>query len=178
MKHKYSGKSLSELRDEFGTGEKGFWESNTWWLSEPFAKEKAPKGVYEIDFTKQLTNLTYDQQKDSLPEGFDFPHSAVLVEAVLEHYKKTDKRLLENWWSRTSVQSSDGRFVYVGLFDSDGLHVSYDTRAYTYSYLGVCPSRLVSRKFGKLDTSLDSSVLERLESLESKMSKIEKIINL
>ena len=176
IKHQFSGKSLSELKEEFGMGDEGFWGS--WWFNESFAKEKPPKGVYEIDFEKQLTNLTYDQQRGKLPKGFDFPHPAILAEAILVHYKKTRERLLEDWWSRTSVQSSDGYFVYVGLFDSDGLDVPRDTRDDTDSGLGVCPSRLVSRKLGELDTSLDSSVLDRLEVLEDKLAKILNIINI
>jgi len=41
----------------------------------------------------------------------------------------------------TLVQSSDGNFVNVGNFDSDGLNVNNDTRDNTNSNLGVCPSR-------------------------------------
>lgn len=122
IKHKFSGKSLLELKKEFDMGEKGF--CSYWWFDEPFAKEKPPKGIYEIDFSKQLTNLNYDEQKEKLPKGFDFPHPAILAEAIFTHYKKTGERLLENWWSRTSVQSSGGYFVYVGYFDSDGLYVN------------------------------------------------------
>jgi len=40
-----------------------------------------------------------------------------------------------------SVQSSDGKFVNVGNFDSDGLNVNNDTRDNRNSNLGVCPAR-------------------------------------
>jgi hypothetical protein len=40
-----------------------------------------------------------------------------------------------------SVQSSDGKFVNVGNFDSDGLNVNNDTRDNRNSILGVCPAR-------------------------------------
>ena len=40
-----------------------------------------------------------------------------------------------------SVQTSDGKFVNVGNFDSDGLNVNNDTRDNHNSNLGVCPAR-------------------------------------
>jgi hypothetical protein len=40
-----------------------------------------------------------------------------------------------------SVQTSDGKFVNVGNFDSDGLNVNNDTRDNRNSNLGVCPAR-------------------------------------
>jgi hypothetical protein len=39
------------------------------------------------------------------------------------------------------AQSSDGNFVNVGNFDSDGLNVNNDDRSNSNSNLGVCPSR-------------------------------------
>src|SRR3990167_57590 len=108
-----------------------------------------------------------------MKKGWTFTPPAVIVEAVLEHYKKTGSRLLESWWSRTDVQSSDGSFVGVGDFDSDGLNVYGDTRDYTISGLGVCPSRLVSRKFDSSElVSLDLDSLDRIKRLEKEMEKL------
>ena len=122
IKHTYSGSSLLELRKKFGIGSSGFYD-NTWFLKEKFAKDKAPKGVYEIDVSKKHTNLTYEEQKSKLKKGWDFSHPAVLAEAILTHYKNTNKRLLEDWYSRTFCLDSDGDRVRLGLFGSGGLVV-------------------------------------------------------
>ena len=140
LKHNYSGKSLLQLKKKFGTGGEGFW-NNEWWFDEKFAKEKPSKGVYEIDFEKNLTNLTYEEQKSKIKKGWKFPHPAVLVEAILTHYEKTGERLLEDWYSRTSCVVSDGFRVYVGYFASDGLFVYYYSDGDRYSSLGVSASR-------------------------------------
>ena len=142
LKHNYSGKSLLQLRKKFGTGGKGFWDSNTWWLDEKFAKEKPPKGMYEIDFGKNLTNLNYEEQKGKIKKGWKFPHLAVLVEAMLTHYEKTGERLLEDWYSRTSSVGSRGRRVYVGGFDDFGLYVNgYDFDDCRIDHLGLASAR-------------------------------------
>lgn len=135
LKHKYSGKSLNELLQEFGLGEKGFYSD--WFKDKAFAKEKAPAGLYEIDFEKKLSNLTYDEQKKKLKKGYDFPRPAVLAEAILVHYKNTGKKLMNDWYSRTSLMDSDGGRVYVGYFDSDGLVVHYDWDDNRNDYIGV-----------------------------------------
>ena len=56
LRHNYSGKSLLELREEFGIEGGGF-HDNDWWLKKDFAKENAPKGVYEIVASKELIDL-------------------------------------------------------------------------------------------------------------------------
>ena len=155
IKHKYSGKSLLELRKKFGLGEKGFYD-NTWWLKEKFAKDKAPKGVYEIDVSKKHTNLTYEEQKSKLKKGWDFPHPAVLAEAILTHYKNTGERLLENWYSRTSFLGSVGRHVLLGFFVSDGPGVGYWWGGRRFSGIGLSSSRkLRNLKPRKLDLNLN-----------------------
>ena len=45
MKYNYTGKSLLEIREEYGLGSSGFWD-NTWWHTESFATEKPPVGMY------------------------------------------------------------------------------------------------------------------------------------
>ena len=125
IKHSYSGSSLLEIRNKFGISSNGFFD-NSWFLDEPFAKEKPEVGIYEIDIEKKLTNLTFAEQKSKLEKGWDFPHPAVLVEAILTHYKSTGERLLKDWYSRTSLVDSDGYRVDVGSFDSGGLVVSVD----------------------------------------------------
>jgi len=60
---------------------------------------------------------------------------------ILAYFQVHNERILEKDWDWTSVQSSVGEFVFVGVFDSDGLGVSLDTRGHRRSTLGVCPAR-------------------------------------
>lgn len=138
--HHYSGKSLKELREEFGTDSGGFCLQD-WYKTEPFYAEKAKAGTYEIVVEKQLENLTYKEQKNKLKKGWNIPHPAVLAEAILMHYKKTGERLLEDWYSRTSSTASDGDHVYVGGFDSGGLSVNDFWDVYRGDRVGMSASR-------------------------------------
>lgn len=59
---------------------------------------------------------------------------------ILAYFQVRNERILEKDWDWTSV-SSGGRFVSVGVFDSDGLGVRSDARGNRNSGLGVCPAR-------------------------------------
>lgn len=146
MKHNYSGKSLKELKKEFGVGSKGFCEQD-WYEQEAFWTEKPEAGAYEINVEKAYTNLTYDEQKEKLPVGFDFPHPAVLAEAILTHYRNTGERLLKDWYSRTSGVSLDVYRVYVGGFGSSGLGVDRWDFGDRGSSIGVSASRKFQEDF-------------------------------
>ena len=66
------------------------------------------------------------------------------VEVVYDtmiYYGANKKSLFVKDYDWTSVRSSDGKFVYVGRFDSDGLLVDYAARDTRHSRLGVCPAR-------------------------------------
>ena len=56
---------------------------------------------------------------------------------------KSRKRLLEQMWTWTATQSSDGRLVFVGRFGRDGVHVVYAQPGYSDGRLGV----VLARKF-------------------------------
>lgn len=60
---------------------------------------------------------------------------------ISAYYHARDKHILEKDWDWTDVQSSDGYFMLVGKFGSNGLGVNYVVRGYSSLYLGVCPSR-------------------------------------
>lgn len=138
--HLYSGKSLKELREEFGTGSSGFYNQD-WYKKESLYTEKAKAGTYEIVVEKQLENLTYEEQKKKLKKGWNIPHPAVLAEAILMHYKKTGERLLKDWYSRTRSTDSDGYRVSVGYFDSGGLSVGSGWGGSRFDHVGVSASR-------------------------------------
>ncbi len=153
IKHNYSGKSLLELRSEFGVGEGGFYNT-TWWLKEKFATEKADIGIYDIEFHEDWNNLTYQEQLEKMGNGEEFLHPAVLSEAILTYHKKVDKNLMENWYSRTLCVVSDGDRVCVGYFGSLGLNVGSYWGDYRIGYIGVASARKFSGKlkFEKIDT--------------------------
>ncbi len=133
-------KSLLDLKEEYGTGSNGFY-NNTWWLDEDFAKSVPEPGTYEINIEKQLANMTYNEQAEGLDEGWDFPHPAVIAQAILKHYQETGERILENWYTRTSFTDSDGHHVSVGYFYSDGLYVYYHWDDYRDSCIGIAAAR-------------------------------------
>lgn len=166
--HNYTGASLRELREKYGVGEAGFYD-NSWWKDEPFADEHGERGEYEIDFESKLVNLSFDEQKRQLRGGFEFPHPAVIVEAVLEHYKNTGNRLLQNWYSRTNTLDSYGGRVGVGGFGAGGLYVCRYGGGLRGASIGVSSSRKLKLESGNLET------FETL-SLESRLAKAEAIL--
>ena len=179
MKHNYSGKSLLELRAEYGIGGEGFY-NNSWWKNKAFASEKPPKGVYEIELGEDLTNLSFKEQEAKLKKGFTPIHPAILADFILSTYKKTKERFLEKIWCRTSVLGSGGYRVYVGDFDESGLGVYRGLDDDRYGDIGLS----CARKFGK--GNLKSAELEPIEpldilplppsDLEKRVSTIEKIL--
>lgn len=175
MKFNISGKNLLELKKEYGVGEGGFY--SVWWENEEFAKDKPVPGIYEIDVENELRNLSVEEQKKKLKKGFEFPHLAVIAEAILSHHKKTKKWLFENYYSRTSLISSGGGRVVVGGCCDGSVGVS-GWGGSGGGGVGVGASRkLKSLKSIKLEP-FDSLFLERLESLENDMSKLKKVINI
>ena len=165
--HQFSGKSLLELREKFGTGSSGFWD-NTWWLKEDWAKEKPEVGVYGLDLSDELVDLTFDEQKKKLKKGFEVAHPAIIAEAILTHFKETGERLCENYWVRTSSIPSAyaGCVSCVGNFDENGLDVGR-WGGYRRSSLGVGASRklrsLKPRKIEPLDSLSLEKRVERIE---------------
>lgn len=122
--HNYTGKNLLELKDKFGVGSSGFYDSD-WWLKEGFASETPPQGKYEIDLGENLVNLTLDEQVKKLKNGFEPIHPAILVEFILTDYRNTGRKLLEYNYTRTSSLGSHGRRVPVGDFDDSGLYIAH-----------------------------------------------------
>lgn len=171
--HKYSGKSLLQLREKFSTGFLGFY-NNGWWIKEKFASEKPPKGTYEINISNDLVNLTYGEQLEKLEKGWKPTHPAILAEAILSHYKETGERLVETYWLRTSSVASDGYRVDVGRFGSGGLSVSGDWDGYRYDHLGVSSAWKSTKKLeiGNLDPVED--LIIEIKGQKYKLEKINK----
>lgn len=142
MIFKTTGKSIEELLKIYGTGLSGFYPQD-WYKKEKFFTEKPEAGEYEIDFETDLTNKTFDEQVNSLKEGFKPIHPAILCEAILSYYKETGKRLLENVYSQTNTLDVDGDHVRVGGFDSDGLNVSNYSNG-VRDYVGLSAGKKLS----------------------------------
>lgn len=171
MKLTLQGKSLLELREEYGLGESGFY-GNDWWLNEDFAKEKPEGGEYEITLHHESMNLTFNEQKKKLKKGFEVIHPALLAEAILSHYKNTKERLAENYYYRTNTLVSDGGRVFVGSFGSDGLSVGGGWDGDRHSDVGLASAR----KF-RGDLSVEpSNLFDSLEiSFKGKKYKVVEI---
>lgn len=177
MTIKILGKSLKELKAEYGTGNGGFY-NQSWYENEPFFTDKPEPGVYEINVEKkEFTNLTYDEQKKKLKKGFDFPHPVVVTEALLSHYKKTGKYLMKDWYTRTSLLASVGYRVNVGYCDAKGVDVLNFWVAFRDGHVGVGLSRkLSSIDLGTIDSLEPSDFESRISALESDMEKIRKFL--
>ena len=150
------GKSLLELRKEYGVGSSGFY-NQSWYDNELFAKEKPEAGEYDIDFGEDIKNLTFAEQKTKLKKGFSVAHPAVVAEAILAHLKKTGERLCGTHWVRTSLVGSDGDRVLV-RFGAVGVHVGNGWDDGRSGDVDVASAR-------KSTKNLDAGTLEPRESL-------------
>ena len=125
-----------------------------WFDKEKFATQDTPKlgwGLVMKSVLPDSLSKNWDQQEEVLKKwAKDNNIDPTLVKRrtpveiaydTLIYYGENKESLLENRYDWSGGQSSGGFFVYVGFFDSDGLHVSRDSRVYANSNLGVCPSR-------------------------------------
>ncbi|OGN00235.1 MAG: hypothetical protein A3B91_00955 [Candidatus Yanofskybacteria bacterium RIFCSPHIGHO2_02_FULL_41_29] len=131
-------------------GKKG----ESWYDNEGFATQETPKlgwGLVMKSVLPDSLDKNWDQQEDILKKwAKDNNIDPTLVKRrtpveiaydTLIYYGANKESLLEGKYDWSGVQSSDGNFVNVGAFVSDGLSVNNDTRDNTLSHLGVCPSR-------------------------------------
>jgi hypothetical protein len=125
-----------------------------WYKNESFADEPLSGidwGIVKKEVLDESKSKNWDEQEEILKawaeaHGVDekFVRRRTPTEVaydVLAYFKVRNERILERDWDWTSVQSSGGKFVFVGNFDSDGLGVYFVTRDSRYSFLGVCPAR-------------------------------------
>lgn len=100
--------------------------SGGWYESEKFAKNKGTVSWQLVRKTPvpDSTSKNWDEQQALLGKNDETPTSQMMVYTIIGHYKATGERLFENVYVRTSCVGSDGRRVYVGFFDSDGLLVN------------------------------------------------------
>jgi len=146
------GLSLREQREKHGTDTNNqpcFYSDNTWWLEskdDSWAKYKPEPGYYLVNFKGQFGDQNWQNQENgitALGERFERCHETVFAESIQSIFMLNNERIAENWWHWGLSLDSDRDRVRVGLFDSHGLDVGYDSPAYSRSILRVC----VARKF-------------------------------
>lgn len=180
--HHYTGASLLELYEKYGTGKAGFagfLSSKPWWVNESFATEKPEAGEYEIMIGNDLIDKTYDEQLEEIPQEFEVTHPAILAEAILAYYEETKKRLCEGYYLRTSSLDSVGFRVFVGNFGTRGLGVSDCWGAHLNGLFGLSAARkLEMLKPSSLEPFDYSSLEHRVKALEDTLLKIKETIKI
>ena len=124
-----------------------------WYENEQFAEEPLHGldwGIVKKELLDESRSKNWDEQEEVLKtwaetHGVDekFVRRRTPTEVAydaLAYFKTRNAWIIEKDWGWTSVRSSDGLFVYVGYFASDGLYVFNDTRGGRGSHLGVCPA--------------------------------------
>jgi len=133
--------SILEIRGR--VQDRGLFYNQDWYNNQSFARE-------HDETTWQLVRKTpvdnsflknWQEQQALIAKDDEVPSAQVMVYTIIGHYLATGERLFESIYVRTSSMASDGRRVYVGYFDSSGLHLrNYwdDSRS---GNLGVASSR-------------------------------------
>ena len=123
-------------------------KSDPWYgqPSEQFGSRKV-KVAWQLvrkDLVPGSTSKTWDEQQALLSGDELVPSASVLAQAIFLHYLETKERLFQGIYARTSDVGSDGRHVYLGGFDEDGLFVDGDWGDGRGSVLGLSSSRKFS----------------------------------
>lgn len=145
--------------------------NQSWYTEEAFANEKIPAGEWTVSLEAVPDSLskTWEEQQKLLDEELTVPPIAVLVYAMVEHFKDTGNRAFGDVYVRTSSLDSDGDRVRVGDFDAGGLVVDYDWDGRRGSSLGLASAWKEPRTLESLKS------LEGL-SLEARVAKIEAVL--
>ena len=146
-------KAGDKLGDPKKKKSKVFYEQD-WYDKESFAAQPTPSLGWSLvmkEVLQESRSKNWDEQEEVLKKWAkenNIDASKVrrrtpveIVYDTLLYYGTNKESLLETSWDWSGVQSSDGYFVLVGDFDSDGLYVLSGTRGTSRSTLGVCPSR-------------------------------------
>ena len=125
-----------------------------WYNGESFATQSTPSlgwGLVMKEVLQESRSKNWDEQEEVLkkwakennidPTKVRRRTPVEMVYDTLLYYGANKESLLEASYDWSGIQSSGGRFVHVGYFDSDGLDVRNGARGNSHSTLGVCPSR-------------------------------------
>lgn len=119
------------------------WSTNWYEKEDFFTKEKTRPGTYT--FSTEITNKGKTQSEAKVvveKDDGELLSFAEWIYIMVEYEKQTGDRLFSGWeYTWTSSLASDGRLVYVGVFDDEGAVVSGDSPGNRHGYLGVSFSR-------------------------------------
>jgi len=145
-------------RDPNNNGQTMFYYGKDWYANSPFVAEtgdiKPEWALVKKNILVDSLNKNWDQQKEILKEYGKILrrdgglHTTIRRRTATEfvwdmmlRYTNTDTKLLPETYDWTQTRLSNGYLLYVGAFDSIGVRVFGNRPDYSYSNLGVCPSR-------------------------------------
>ena len=94
-----------------------------------------------VDFKGRWQDLKWDLQEQELQKLgslYERVNPHIFGEAVLTNFMVNKECLVENWYHWSGMAGSDGDFVYVGYFNSIGLHVNRHRFDYMSPDLRAC----------------------------------------
>jgi len=114
--------SILDLRDKL---EDQMLFCDDWYDHQPFAKERCETSWQLVRKTPIVNSAckTWQEQQSLLSNDEEVPTAQVMVHIIIGHYLATSERLFEYLYVRTSSIDSDGRRVYIGHFNAEGLHL-------------------------------------------------------
>lgn len=118
--------------------------SDAWYRNEKFATKVNLKFRWYLllkDVIPGSENKTFDEQVAMLPEGYEVPTAVEETAKDFLIFKKTGTYVNSNRYARTADLDSDGRRVYVGRCDADGVFVDDCYGVDRLGNLGLSASR-------------------------------------
>lgn len=133
-----SALSVNEVRK---LADSDFYDTD-WYKREPFANDKKVSVRWYLlrkEPVPESRNKTFAQQTALLKEE-EVPFACEVTYMVILYWLTHRERLLPDVYVRCQDKDSDGRRVYVGVFDSDEFDVSGYWDDYRYDGLGLASS--------------------------------------
>lgn len=106
--------------------------AQSWYRMELFANERGTTGWQLIHTTPFPSPAPRDwrEQQTMLGEHEDISTARLIVYIAIGYYWATGERLFERIHVRTSSTLPDGRHIYVGSFDAQGIDIAVDEDDY------------------------------------------------
>jgi hypothetical protein len=130
------------------TGQPRFYLDDPWYKNEEFATKTTLQFRWyltHLEIVPNSENKTYERQTQMLTEDYEVPSAIEETVKSFLYYKKNGIYLNPTRYARCRDLGSDGRRVYLGLFDSGGFHVCrwYDDEP--DGHIGLASSRKFSK---------------------------------
>lgn len=134
--------SILEICGKIPSGQRLFYNQD-WYNKEFFAKNRGEAAWHLVRKTPvaNSTGKMWQEQQVLLSNKEETPVARVMVYTTVGHFLATGERLFEKIYVRTSSGGSDGCYVRVGHFDSEGLRVYDDWDDDCGDNLGVSSAR-------------------------------------